>query len=441
MRTAIVVGGGWAGLSAATRLADRGWRVTVLEQSKRLGGRASSFTDPRTGQAVDNGQHLFMGCYSHTLDFLGRIGSLDRVRFQEDLRVDFVEPGGAVHSLKCPSLPAPLHLFAGVMGLDTLSSRDKLSMLRVWGAARRWSRGKGFGGVTVTEWLKGLGQSESARTRFWEPIVIATLNESPDVAQADSLGVVLKEGFLSGRKKSRIGIAEAGLSEVVGPPSRKYIEERGGKVLTDRLVTRISAVGDSVRGVVLRGGSTLTADLYVSALPFFVLRNVLAPEQARTPFFHRVKNLESSPIFSVSLWFDRAVTDLEFAGMLGTRMQWLFDKGRILKGPPGYVSLVLSAAREHSGKSNEEIRDMALEETRQCFPASREAKLLAWIVQKEKNATLSPRAGHAANRLPQKTPLRNFLLCGDWTETGFPATIESAVASGVLAAGLAGAAA
>jgi uncharacterized protein with NAD-binding domain and iron-sulfur cluster len=152
----------------------------------------------------------------------------------------------------------------------------------------------------------------------------------------------------------------------------------------------------------------------------------------KTPFFSRIRRLESSPIFSISLWFDRPVTDREFVGMLDTKVQWLFNKAKIfsLSGDKGYVSLVISGAHKYLGMPNEEILKTCLEELGLCFPESREANLLHRLIQREKNATLSPRPGFSKYRLSQKTPVRNLYLCGDWTDTGFPATIESAVLSG-----------
>lgn len=435
-KTAIVIGGGWAGLSAAVELADRGFQVTVLEQSGRLGGRASSFYDEKSGETVDNGQHLFMGCYAHTIRFLDKIGSLDKLAFQKNLSVDFVDTDSRAFRLKCWPLPGPLHLFGGLWGLDSLSLREKWAARKVYLAVKSWKGGDSFKALTAAQWLKGLGQSDRSLRHFWDPVIIATLNELSSVADADSLALVLREAFFGDRKRSRIGIATVGLSELCGPTAVQYLSRRGGEVLHNQLVTAIDVRDGRVRQLTMRDGSARAADVYVSAVPFFILKNLLPETLLKEPFFFGIQNLTASPIFSVTLWFDREITSRLFAGLLDTRAQWLFNKTKIMETSRthGYVTLVISAAREHLDKTNDQILAFCLDELRRCFPRSRDARLLKWLIQREKNATLSPCVGHSRHRPPQKTPIENFFLCGDWTDTGFPATIESAVLSGVKAA-------
>ncbi len=438
--TAVVIGAGWAGLSAAVELADKGFQVTLIEQSKRLGGRASSFKDEKTGDVVDNGQHLFMGCYTDTLRYLKKIGSLSQLKFQKDLEVDFVNKNAETFTLKCRSWPAPLHLAGGLMGLKSLSFSEKLAMMKVYQAVQMNGNGSDAGslaGKTVEEWLISLGQSERARRYFWDLITIATLNEQSSIAEAEPLAVVLKEAFFSGGEKSQIAIASSGLSELCGPRAESYLSARGGRIRMNTLAAKIVTDKDSVREITLRDGESVKADVYVSALPFHTLRNVLDQEQLDSPFFSPMKGLVNSPIFSITLWFDRPITDREFVAMLDTETQWLFNKNRIYPQlshrKDGYISCVISGAHKFLDTPNEELLKLCLDEINACFPESRKAKLNNWLIQREKNATLSPKVGYSQHRLPQKTPYRNFFLAGDWTQTGLPATIESAVRSGVLA--------
>ncbi|MBI4217786.1 MAG: oleate hydratase [Elusimicrobia bacterium] len=436
MPTALVIGAGWAGLSCAVELAEKGFKVTLLEQSGRLGGRASSFSEAKTGHIVDNGQHLFMGCYDHTFQFLRKIGSFQRLKFQENLSVSFVNREGQNFDLKCSSWPSPLHLLSGLIRLKSLSLKERIALFKVYRALKN-GRNPDLKKQTVEQWLIHLGQSERSRKYFWDLITIATLNEQPSIAEADSLAVVLKEAFFSSKERSRIAVSTVGLSDLCGDPAENYLKAKDGQIERNKLVTKILSVGDRVRGVILRDGSTKTADVYVSALPFFVLKNVLDPAQMKTPFFYRMKNLQSSPIFSVSLWLDRPITDKEFVGLLDTETQWLFNKGCIFsESSGGHIALVISGAHKFLSKTNDEILKMCLEELHLCFPESRSAQLQHWLIQREKNATLSPRVGFSENRLSQKTPLKNLFLCGDWTETPFPATIESAVWSATQASHL-----
>lgn len=431
MKSVIVIGGGWAGLSAAVQLAEKGLQVTLLEQSGRLGGRASSFIDDKTGDVVDNGQHLFMGCYSQTIKFLQKIGSYNKLKFQKNLSVDFVDRKAKISALRCLSLPSPCHLFSGLWNLDTLSLSDKLNMMKIYWDVKNWNGSGRLNGLTVENWLVQQGQSERCRKYFWDLITIATLNEQPSIAEASSLAIVLKEAFFGDKEKSQIAVSTVGLSELCGPPAEKFVNDRNGKILKNQLVTKIVVENESVQKVCLRDGSSVSADFYVSALPFFILSNVLEESQVKNSFFSRLQHLESSPIFSISLWFDRPIARNEFLGMLDTQVQWFFNKGAILNSQrsDGYVSLVISGAHQYLKMTNDEILDLCLEEMHQCFPESRNAGLLRSLIQREKNATLSPRVGCTQYRLPQKTPVNNLFLCGDWTDTGFPATIESAVLS------------
>lgn len=442
MKTAVVIGAGWAGLSCAVELADKGYRVTLLEQSKRLGGRASSFKDEKTGDVIDNGQHLFMGCYTSTIDYLKKIGSLPQLMFQKDLSVDFADKTAQIFTLKCGSWPAPLHLASGLWGLKSLTLSDKLAMFKVYRAIQSPSSGhfnrNSPKGKTVEQWLMSLGQSERARRNFWDLITIATLNEQSSVAEAEPLAVVLKEAFFSDIEKSQIGISSVGLSDLCGPKAEDYLKSRGGSVRLNTLASKIVMDGDSVREIQLRDGAALKADLYVSAMPFHTLRNVLDPAERDGAFFAPMKNLTNAPIFSVTLWFDRPITDRQFVGLLDTETQWVFNKNKIYAGSSGRkdgsVTCVISGAQKFLETSNEDLLKLCLSELNACFPESRNATLTHSLIQREKNATLSPKVGYSKHRLPQRTPWRNLFLCGDWTDTGLPATIESAVRSGVLAA-------
>ncbi len=433
MASAIVIGAGWAGLSCGLRLAQAGYQVTVLEQSKRIGGRASSFNDAKSNAVLDNGQHLFMGCYKEALAMLRLVGTYDRLRFQEKLAVDFVDRQARVYHLNCPNLPSPFHLFAGLLKLKSLSFGEKMAMSKVQKAVAEWNGNGSLRDRTVEEWLKGLGQSERSRKYFWDLITVAALNEQSAVAEAASLAVVLKQAFFGRPEESRLAVSSVGLSDLLNPACKNYIEARGGKIENDKLVSSIPIKEGRVEKIVLRDGSERTADVYVSAVPFFTLKNILEPRLLDSAFFSGIKNLETSPIFSLTLWFDRLVMDQEFCALLDTEVQWVFNKTKILQKEGNCLSLVISAARHLSAKTDEELLKMALEELGQCLPKVREAKLLQSLIQREKNATLSPKVGYQSFRPSQKTPVPNFFLCGDWTDTGLPATIESAALSGVLA--------
>jgi hydroxysqualene dehydroxylase len=435
MKHVITIGGGFAGLSAATALAEQGLRVSVLEGRQVLGGRAYSFKDPQSGDAVDNGQHLFMSCYRETQAFLERIGTLNSLRFQANLLTHFRGAEGRGGRLSCWPLPSPLHLLSGLMRLSTLTWGDRFRLLYMHQALREATRNPlVLESLTVRQWLTRWKQSPGAQRHLWDLIAIATLNEDPAIAAAGPFATVLARAFFDGRKNSQLGFARVGLSDLYVHAARSLIERAGGEVRVKTPVDRLIVRDGAVQGVHLREGGDILADAVISAVPAPALLKMLPPETVLSePVFQKLRQLRFSPIISIHLWFDREISRLPFAGMLDTQVQWFFNKSSILSDPhseKGYVSLVISGARAFEEWEDTRLLAMALEELRRLFPKSRGAVLLRSRVIKEHQATLSPTVDSESLRPSARSPLRRLLLAGDWTQTGLPATIESACASG-----------
>lgn len=435
----IIIGGGFAGLAAATMLAQAGRRVRLLEQKPYLGGRARSFQDAATGSIVDNGQHLFMGCYHSTLKFLDSIGTSGTVTFEPQLRVQFLDPGKKPSELRCPALPSPWHLLSGVFLSRSFSFGEKIEVLRLGRALRAAKNGadgpRAPGHHTVEEWLAGLGQSEGLRRNFWDLLCIAAMNEDPRIASALLFERVLRLALFSSPLDSRIGIPRQGLSDCYTGAAAKSITEQGGRVELRRDVRALEISDGECHGVQLADGTVIEGRTVLSAVPWTVLPALLPPGTVKAePFFSRILELRPAPIISLYLWFDQPVTHLEFGGLRGTTIQWLFNKGKILGTSENYVSLVLSGAHDHIGRSKEDLRDMAVRELMTLLPGMRNAKLTHSLVIKERFATFSPCVGVEALRPQAVTPIRGLYLAGDWTATGLPATIEGAVQSGYTAA-------
>ncbi len=423
----IVIGGGFAGLAAATALAERGIRVTVLERRPRLGGRAYSFTDDATGDTVDNGQHLMMGCYHETMRFLERIGSEKLVNWFPAPRVDFLDRDGAA-ALICPPLPAPLHMLVGMIRLRGISLVEKLSLLRV-GLALQTSK-KNFrakyGDMSVAEWLTKYGQSARIRERFWDPFVIATINEDPAKAAAVLLIQVLNQGFGGTFEDSKMVISKVGLSELYTGQAVTFVEARGGEVRLQTGVKRLVVENGTFVGAELSSGETLMADACVSTVPPADLARFAGE------YFLNLDTFGAAPIISVNLWFDRPVMDAAFAGLIGTRVQWAFNKSAFAEdaADSNHLALIISAAYEFARVPNEELVALALDDLRAVMPRAREATLLHSRVVKEFTATFSATVANERRRPNYKTAVANLFLGGDWVNTGLPATIESAVVSG-----------
>ncbi len=441
MKHAVVIGAGFAGLSAAVALAERGVRVTVLEGKPAPGGRAYSFAEPDTGDFVDNGQHVLMGCYGETLDFLKRIGAYDQLVFHEDLEIEMLAGPGRSAILKTARLPGPLHMTAALLGYRHLSITERIAAMR--GGIRMLVMRRFAGGelrrLTVAQLMDRLGQSEHARRCFWYPMSIATLNDEPQSSSAQLFAEVLKRAFFSRRRDSAFVYSRVGLSDLYCTGAERVIERGGGSVVAHSSVEMLE-FGDRgrVASVRLRDGRRIEASDFISAVPAPQLLRFLPENAVADPFFSRFTGLSSSPIICVHVWLDREVTNSPFIGFIGTTTQWLFNKRRIFaqrgEAHPGYLSFVISGARKLVDRSSREILDIVINDLHAMIPASREARVVKSLVLKEKNATMAPDLRSHELRPAAKTPIANFFLAGDWIQTGLPATIESAVISGRAAA-------
>lgn len=436
-----VVGGGFAGLRAAVSLAQAGLQVTVIEGRAGLGGRARSFADPATGEVVDNGQHLLMGGYRRTLAFLEELGTRGRVLFQSHLRVSFVRPGGGVATLDCPAAPAPWHLILGMLRLKGIPVREKWRLRRVLADLRSSQSARHLvtedRGETVSEWLERLGQGKRSREFFWDPLTVAALNERPEVACAVGLKRVLQTLMLEPWPNARLGMATVGLTELYAAQARQRIERGGGSVRLNQTVTGLELREGRFEGVRLADGSLLEADAVICAVPPSSLRSILPEEAADGRLREFLRCAQSSAIISVNLWLDRPVTEDLFVALVGCRFQWLFNKAAILRFAgvqAGYVSLIMSAAHDFIGCTHEELTRMAAEELRACFPGAAGFQVRRGQVVREREATVSLTVEAERSRPGNRTRVENLFLAGDWTATGLPATIESAVVSGELAA-------
>ncbi len=440
---AIVIGAGFAGLSAAVRMTKNGARVLVLEARARLGGRATAFPDRETGEIVDNGQHVLLGCYAATFDFLREMDVLDHVRVQPELAVTMIDRAGRLSRLACQTLPAPFHLLAGVMDWDALDWRDKLAVLRMatpLGIARRQLAGghdiAASPGETVDAWLVRNGQTERLREMLWHPLALAALNQRPEAAAAPPFARVLAEMFGSDPRAAAIALPTKPLHMMYAEPARAYVEARGGNVMTG-VTARVSVDASGVAAVD-GGGERWATDIVVSAVPWFALSGLfeIAPPALST-ILSRANAMASSPIITVNVWFDRPVIDVPFLGLPGRAMQWVFDKRAAFGDGASHLSLVSSGASPLDGRrTNEELIAAAYQELLDALPDIRSARLLRATVIREPRATFSLAPGQPA-RPATKTPVRGLFLAGDWLDTGLPATIESAVRSGHRAADLA----
>lgn len=435
----LIIGGGFAGLAAGVRAAGRGHRVTVIERRPFLGGRAYSFRDAKTGDLVDNGQHLFTAAFRETRRFLDAIGTGDRLTIQRNLRLDFIEAGRSA-ALRCLPLPAPFHVAGGLLGLSTLGWSEKRALFRL---GRRLLAGPAPDpSQTVEAWLEAAGQTEASRRRFWYPLAVSALNESPPAASARLFARVVTDAVFASRADSCLATASVGLSPLYADPARAFIEQRGGRVLLNTAVSHLEMHDGRIEAAILKDGlkdgGRLQADAYIVAVPHHALLPLLPDAVRDDSFFARITTLRASPIITIYLWLDRPVLRRPFVGLIGRTIQWVFDRHRtVASSTPGALACVISGAHEVVDWPQDALIDRAMADLKADLPQVRRARLIHALVVKERQATFSPRPEAESARPPQTTPLANLFLAGDWTATGLPPTVESAVLSGHRAADLA----
>jgi squalene-associated FAD-dependent desaturase len=437
---AIVIGAGFAGLSAAVRFVRAGRHVLVLEARARLGGRATAFPERETGELVDNGQHVLLGCYTATFEFLREIGASDHVRLDPQLAVTMIDRRGRKTRLSCPPLPSPLHLMAGVLDWEALDWKDRAAILRMRTPitlARKQIAGDGKAiaaspGETVENWLIRNGQTARLREMLWDPLALAALNQPPSQAAAPWFARVLGEMFGPDSRSAAIALPLRPLHETYAEPARAYIEQRGGLV---KLGSAAKIQLDAGRIThVSCGADRWQTGVVVSAVPWFALSDLFAGDLRQlAPTLDRATAMGSSPIVTVNLWFDRPFFDEPFIGLPGRAMQWVFDKRAVFGGQASHLSMVSSGASPLVQQTNDALIATAYGELLEAFPEARAVRLLQTTVVREPRATFSLAPGQPP-RPRTETPIPGLYLAGDWIDTGLPATIESAVRSGHAAA-------
>jgi len=437
----IIIGGGLAGLSSAVALAEAGCRVRLFESRPHLGGRATSYWLP-DGSHVDNCQHVTLGCCTNLDDFYRRVGASEKIRYYN--RLFFVDARGRRGVIEPSPLPPPFHLGPSFALFPSLTWADKYGIAR---AMLSIARGSGHpadaSGISMLEWLKKNKQTEGAITRFWQVVLVSALNEELERSDARYGIEVFWKGFLSTRRGFEVGIPSVPLAELYDG-CRDAITRRGGEVRTRTAIREIRVTGDAVSALRLDDGAEITGDVFISAVPQDVLLELLPAEiVAREAVFSNLRNLKTSPITGVHFWYDRTVMSEPFLTLLDRTTQWIFNKSRLFSehapGGPAeaigqYLQLVISASYDLLSLSRQEIINRCSSELLEVLPATREARLVKATVIKEARATFSPEPGCDRWRPPQRSPLKKLFLAGDWTDTGWPATMEGAVRSGYLAA-------
>ncbi len=417
-----VIGGGLAGLAAAAALGSAECDVKLFEARPFLGGRATSYplnASDENSPTIDNCQHVLLRCCKNLIDFYGRLGVADRIQFYRELH--WIEPGGRVSTMRRGILPAPFHFAESFTRLKFLSIGDKMSIASgLLSVQYEYGKRTDLDRITMLDWLREKKQTRWSIERFWRQVLVSAINEDLDRMAAIHGLQVFHFGFLSRPDAYEMGVPNVPLANLYSDQAWSHYPNV--KIRERASVQEVRIADHRVTGVVV-DRACVTADAYVLAVPFERLAG-LAPGLPVD-----VSNFSHSPITGIHLWFDRPVTELPHATLLDRTIQWMFNKheGR-------HIQLVVSASRSLTDMPRADVIELALKELKEFFPLVAEARLERAHVVKEVRATFSAAPGLEQRRPESTTSIPNLFLAGDWTRSGWPATMEGAVRSGYLAA-------
>ncbi len=431
----VVIGGGVAGITAAVSLADSGLHVELVEKRPYLGGRASSFLDKQSGQLVDECQHGTMRCCTNLAQLLERLGVLDKINYHES--IEFLDSDGKRSSIQGSRLPAPFHTGPSFLRFRSLSLPDKIAIGKAMILMLVSRPSPEYESTTIESWFQKTGQTERAINRFWRPILVSACNEELSRISCQHGFKILRDGFMLNAEAYQFGVPSLPLASLYTQPTIAALKQNEGLVRTKTRVQNIEFTEDEsarVCGIRLADGEFIPADYVVSALQSDLLWKMLPLwAQEKFPYFSKVVDIEFSPICGVHLWFDRYIDCPSALALLDTQTEWIFNKTKnfdCINSSETYLSTVVSASRMLKDFSKEEILASTLSDVYTALPQFKEAALLRSHVVRWPKATFSPLPGVEALRPDQKSPIEGFYIAGEWTDTGWPSTMESAARSG-----------
>ena len=470
-RHVVIVGGGLAGLSAAEALSrafpnqDRSRiKITLVESRRCTGGRAGSFQDAGSGESIDYCQHVAMGCCTNLIQMMDRCGLLGHWKRLAEL--NFHHPDHPP-SRFAPSrwLPAPLHLASSIGGLNYLDRKQKREVRRGLWRLMRTPSGE-LSDQTAMDWLQGIGQSDATIEAFWDVILVSALGESTDVVSMQAARKVLVDGFAAAHGASDVLVPTLPLSILFGEMLPQLLGDLGVQVRSGTTVKRIEDSGSTSARLYLAGGEVIAADHVIAAVPWFRLPDLVGgnsnehagPIDEMVSHLHELKSMRASPISGIHLWLDRPLMTADHAVMVGTTAQWVFRRpidsamssndradsvatgvenvatnhGDADSADQGHYHQVVISASQSAKKAA--ILETVLRELRSEFSEAADFKLLRHRVVTDPKSVFSVSPTTERIRRNFRPTLPWLHLAGDWTDTGWPATMESAVISGRMAA-------
>jgi squalene-associated FAD-dependent desaturase len=421
----VIVGGGWAGLSAAVQLTRHRVPVLLLESARQLGGRARSIRFGDT--VVDNGQHLMIGAYQSLLSLLQDIDmDIDSVLLREPLSLSTFRNGHASLQFHTPRLPAPLHLLSAILFSRGLGLNDRLQALR-FGRHLKTLCFSPQEDISVQALLHSEKQTPAMIQCLWEPLCIATLNTPVAEASARIFLRVLKDTFLQMNRHSDLLFGRVELGNLLPVPAATWLETHGAQFHLGERITEL-VVNKPGKLAVRIGDREQTARQIVLATPHIISRRLMSHHRQLKALCDNLEQLGNEPIVTLYLQYPDSVSlPQPMVGIEDGLAQWLID--RRVCNQPGLIAVVISARGKHGELDNTTLATRVIAELAETFPGWPAPS--AHLVVREKRATFSCRSGVDAIRPANRTPIDGLWLAGDYTDTGLPATLESAVRSGV----------
>lgn len=418
MNKILVIGGGFAGLASSVFLSTKNFKATLLESSPKLGGRAYSILNTNQENYYDNGQHIMMGCYKETLEFLSIINSQHLLDMPSSLSINFVKRGGEVAQLKASQNCYPFNHVKAILNFKGLRTKSRIKIIDFF-LDLLCCYSCDLKNKTVLMWLKEKKQTEESIKNFWEILVIGALNTTIEKASALIFAEILKRIFFDGNQSATIVISKVGLTELYVEPSVKFLTENGNELKLSERVTKFETDGNKILRVVTDKNNYEDFDYIISTIPPYALNRILENSKIQSI---QIPKLEYSPILNVHLWFEKNPFQDGFYGLFDSQIHWVFNRG-------DHISITISSAESLVNCSDEEILDLIYSDLEIFFPIFKSSLVKDFKVIKEKRATFIPDINSVYNREEIKSSFDNLLLAGDWTDPFLPATIESAVLS------------
>lgn len=425
MNKTIIIGGGLSGLSAAVHLIKKNITPIIIEASPKTGGRASSHYDSDFSCHLDNGQHILMGCYFNTLDYMRIIGAEDNLIYQDNLLVDFVDASGRALRLDAGDLMYPLNTLRALLQYEAVPVHRRLHCAAFFVKCIMLYRGVSPTEKTVSQWLEANGEGREIQKALWDFLSIGALNTSPDKADAFLFRDMLRQIFLRGNAAQTIILPRYDLSKSFCEPAEKFIVENGGEIKFGERLLSVQSVNGVVTSVTTNKCTYDEFSSVIFTLPPYVLSHIAGlPPDITFP----AGNVQYSSILTFHLKLTDNQLTKPFYGLIGSPLHWVFNHG-------GYITTVISNADEYLKSSEDDLYKMIKSELKRYLKISPE-KIQGYKIIQEKKATFVPDSIQLKNRPKAITPLTNLFLAGDWVQNGLPATIEGAILNGKNAAKL-----